>query len=82
MIYESFRNSFKTLRMNNSEYLALENPGVIAEFFDRKLSTWVEKLKWPILIFNFALFGFNIYLVSGLETSVNRPSILKDSNPI
>lgn len=68
--------------MNNSEYLALENPGVIAEFFDRKLSTWVEKLKWPILIFNFALFGFNIYLVSGLETSVNRPSILKDSNPI
>ena len=68
--------------MNNSEYLASENPGLISEFFDRKLSTWVEKLKWPILIFNFALFGFNIYLVSGLETSVNRPSILKDSNPI
>jgi hypothetical protein len=55
---------------------------MIAEFFDRKLSTWVEKLKFFVLLINLAIFGFNIYLVTGIRTSVNPPKVLKASNPI
>jgi uncharacterized membrane protein len=39
-------------------------------------------MKWPILILNIALFGANIYFVSGLKTSINPPAVLKASNPI
>jgi len=55
---------------------------MVSEFFDRKLSKCVEKRKILVLILNLALFAGNIYLVSGIQTSVNPPAILKASNPI
>ena len=67
---------------NNSLYLQSENPGMISEFFDKKISKCVEKFKYLILFLNLAIFGVNIYFVSNLSTSVHPPAILKAPNPI
>jgi hypothetical protein len=55
---------------------------LVSEFFDRKLSTCVEKTKFLVLVLNLAVFAGNLILVSGIETSINPPAILKESNPI
>lgn len=81
-VYESFRNSFKALTSNNAEYLSSGTPGLTSEIFDRKISKCVEKFRVLILIINLGLFALNVYSASGLQTSVNRPAILKKSNPI
>lgn len=64
------------------EYLQSGNPGMVSEFFDKKLSKCVEKLKFIILIVNIIFFVFNVITVTKLKTSLNHPQVLKKSNPI